>query len=185
MPWLSCQRTAPAEAAALQAARAVWSRGTTAEPPQAGDSVSHRQQQQLQQGSGRLGHGSGRLAPVVAAMSDAADADAEKSDVALPLVHPPQPPPPPPRAAAQQYAPAAVIASSSSSGGDTRRASSPACQPGDDGSKRAGGVQYQDGPLMLFVDTSALLSMLGCPGSISSSTCCTMKLLQALAGSGR
>eukprot|EP00775_Hariotina_reticulata_P013818 gene13818-13939_t len=46
-------------------------------------------------------------------------------------------------------------------------------------------VLSADGPLMLFVDTSALLSMLGCPGSVSSTTCCTVKLLQALAGSGR
>jgi hypothetical protein len=38
---------------------------------------------------------------------------------------------------------------------------------------------------MLFVDTSAFLSMLGCPGSVASGTCLTMKLLQALAGSGR
>jgi uncharacterized protein with von Willebrand factor type A (vWA) domain len=46
-------------------------------------------------------------------------------------------------------------------------------------------VSYQDGPLMLFVDTSAFLSMLGCPGNVASATCLTLKLLQALAGSGR
>jgi hypothetical protein len=46
-------------------------------------------------------------------------------------------------------------------------------------------LSYQDGPLMLFVDTSAFLSMLGCPGSVASGTCLTLKLLQALAGSGR
>lgn len=183
MPWLSCQRTAPAEAAVLQAARAVWGRGAAAAgAQQAAASGNHRQQQQQQVG-GSCGRASSRPAVVAAAVYDASDADAARSGVALPLVLPQ--PPPPPRTTAQQGSTTAVTASNGSSSSSTQHAAAPPPRlPADDDSMRAA-VSYQDGPLMLFVDTSALLSMLGCPGSVSSTTCCTVKLLQALAGSGR
>lgn len=185
MPWLSCQRAPPAEAEVLKAAKMVWSsrrqtNGSATSAPtgptaagvgsSGGCSISRSSdrsagvvsgtQQQQQQGSMPFGSGS-RYGGVVAAAA-LLDGRAHQT---TPLVH--EPPPPPPRAAPSTLAAAAIPSPAA--------AASPAVPP----------VQYQDGPLMLFVDTSAFLAMLGCGGSVASNTCFTMKLLQALAGSGR
>lgn len=170
MPWLSCQRAPPAEAAVLKAAKAVWSKRAAAADSSsrdrhastvslAADAQQKQQQQQQQQHMGL--NNSRRHGCVVAAA--AATAAAGKESAVSSLI---ETPPPPPRAA---LAAEAMGASASTGVRGTAAAA----------------VEYQEGPLMLFLDTSALLSMLGCAGNVTSNTCFTLKLLQALAGSGR
>jgi hypothetical protein len=101
----------------------------------------------------------------------------------LPFVQQP-PPPPPPAAVKPQQTPPSNVTFSFSAKPSTSSAAAAAELAGDSCSSSPA-VSYQDGPLMLFVDTSAFLSMLGCPGNVASGTCLTLKLLQALAGSGR
>jgi hypothetical protein len=189
MPWLSCQRSTPSEAAVLQAAKAVWGRGPVAAAAgssTAGPSSQQQQRRQLTPPSLAAGSG-GRMAAVVAAMSaEAAGVRPQQDDNAvLPFMQQP-PPPPPPAAAKPQQKPPGSVKFSFSAGPSTSSAAGAAAEPaGDSSSSSSAAVSYQDGPLMLFVDTSAFLSMLGCPGNVASGTCLTLKLLQALAGSGR
>lgn len=176
MPWLSCQRSKPEEAAVLQAAKAVWGRraaAAAAGPGRLLAASAQRSQWQRSAGDGGVTPGgSSRVGGVVAAMAAAAGGG---EDMQLPLLHPPPPPPPP----------AKLAAATSNSSSTAFAAPLLPAQAGSSSSTNSSAVEYQDGPLMLFVDTSAFLAMLGCPGSVTSSTNLTLKLLQALAGSGR
>eukprot|EP00882_Tetradesmus_deserticola_P028178 GHRQ01031372.1.p1 GENE.GHRQ01031372.1~~GHRQ01031372.1.p1 ORF type:complete len:229 (+),score=102.64 GHRQ01031372.1:91-687(+) len=126
------------------------------------------------------------MAAVVAAMAaqPAGILQQQGDETALPLTqqHPPPPPPPP---ALPKTLPTSFSTVSSATAPESYPAPAAAAATKAAGDSSSASVSYQDGPLMLFVDTSAFLSMLGCAGSVASGTALTLKLLQALAGSGR
>lgn len=182
MPWLSCQRSTPAEAAVLQDAKAIWGR-----PGGGGGRVVAGSQQTADTSSSSVG-------------SNAAGAVATGGALRRP------PPPLPLRRAAGAAAAAAAAATAAaaaaaaspaavSTPATSDTASSPAqasCAiaaplrlPVGEDTPACGALSYAEGPLMLFLDTSALLSMLNCPPGVAAATPFTLRLLCALAGSGR
>ena len=169
LPWLSCQRAPPAEAAVLRAAKAVWGGG-------------HGGRGRTERGGG-AGAGSSRQQMNASSMSmssKTANSSKDDSGVPLPLQYqegaasssssitspPPPSPPPAPRRTPQAAAAAAAATT-------PQAATTTPAQPA-----APGPTAYKPGPLMLFLDTSALLAMLGSNSSAATPTCFTMKMLQ-------
>jgi hypothetical protein len=208
MPWTTCQRAAPAEAAVLRAAKAVWGQHKGQAAPAAAAGGSQRQQQSPveqrrasaggdsdRSSGGGSGSGSSRagVGGVVAAMAAAAAAAADpvsssstgpagtpppppppprprpqQQEQQQPHAPPPPPPPPPPPAAAQRQGSPATPVAAALPGGSARSSGTPggsspagaAANGGSSGSARSAPA-YAEGPLMLFLDTSAVMAMLG------------------------
>jgi hypothetical protein len=206
VPWLSCQRLAPAEAPVLQQMKDAWRRARRAEPPAdcapaagaaaaaaPGAAMSPFQQpppppRQAPQEQPLAA----ALASILEQQQPQPPAPAPPppprrvsggGDAAIPFGQPPpppprapQPPPPPPRAAQPPPPPPRPTPAPAAAVGGSPEAATAALGAAE--------AEFAGGPLLLFPDTSALLAMLGANPALGGTTL-SVAQLQVRSGSAR